>query len=289
MPKKMKMPYFSGKKVVITGGSSGIGLAVAGILAQSGADIWLIARDQKKLEKAKADLDLLKISSAQKIGFSQADVSIEKSAIQAYNSAKSALGLPDIIINSAGISHPGYFQELTTDLFRSQMEINFFGTLNIIRAAINDFIARGSGHIVNISSMAGVIGVFGYTAYGASKYAIRGLTDTLRAEMKPLGIKFSIVFPPDTDTPQLAYETQFKPFETKIISGTAGLTSPDKVAADILHGIIKNRYQIFTGFDNKFLFWLMGKLGKLQYPMMDMMVNDAIKKKAKAGAKKAGS
>ena len=111
------------------------------------------------------------------------------------------------------------------------MDINFFGTVNIVRAAIKDFIKRGSGNIVNVSSIAGVIGVFGYTAYGASKYAIRGFSDTLRAEVKPLGINVNIVFPPDTDTPQLAYETQFKPFETKVISGTAGLTSPDKVPA----------------------------------------------------------
>ncbi len=286
MSKKQEKSFFSGKKVVITGGSSGIGLAAAKRFAQSGADIWLIARDQKKLEKAKSDLDSFKSSMSQKIGISSADVSDEKSALKAYKEAKDALGIPDIIINSAGISRPGYFQELTANLFRSQMDINFFGTLNIILAAINDFIKRGSGHIVNISSIAGYIGVFGYTAYGATKYAVRGFTDTLKAEMKPHGIKVSIVFPPDTDTPQLAYEDQFKPYETKVINGTAGLTSPDRVAGDIVKGIMKNRYMIFTGFDGKFLFWLSGKLGKLLYPMMDMMVKDAINKKNKAEAKK---
>ena len=270
----------------MTGGSSGIGFAVAKRLAGSGADIWLVARDRKKLEKAKSDLESFKSGKNQKIGFSSADVSDEKAAFEAFKDAKDSIGIPDIIVNSAGIAHPGYFQDMTAELFRSQMDINFFGTVNIVRAAIKDFIKRGSGNIVNVSSIAGVIGVFGYTAYGASKYAIRGFSDTLKAEMKPLGINVNIVFPPDTDTPQLAYETKFKPFETKVISGTAGLTSPDRVAGDILAGIMKNRYMIFTGFDNKFLFWLIGKLGKWQYPMMDMMVKDAINKKNKAAAKK---
>jgi 3-dehydrosphinganine reductase len=286
MSTKLEKTFFSGKKAIITGGSSGIGLSSAKMLAEAGADIWLIARDKKKLAKAKSDLESFKSSENQKIGYSSADVSDEKSAFEAYKEAKDAMGVPDIIINSAGIAHPGYFQEMTSDLFHSQMDINFFGTLNIIRAAIKDFIKRGSGHIVNISSMAGLIGVFGYTAYGASKYAIRGFTDTLRAEVKPLGIRVSIVFPPDTDTPQLAYESQFKPYETKVISGSAGLTSPDKVAEDILTGIMKNRYMIFTGFDNKLLFWLFGKLGRLQYPVMDMLVKDALKKKKKEAIKK---
>ncbi len=282
MSDKKEMPFFSGKKALITGGSSGIGLAAAKRLALSGSDVWIIARDIKKLEKAKAELEAARVSQTQKIGFTAADVSKEKEAVKAVEEATSAIGAPDIVINSAGIAHPGYFQELSGEIFREQMEVNYFGTLNVIRAVIPGMIKRGSGHIVNISSMAGVIGVFGYTAYGASKYAVRGLSDTLRAEMKPHGVNVSIIFPPDTDTPQLAYESKFKPFETKIISNTAGITSPDRVAGDILDGIMKKRYMIFTGFDNKLLYWLMGKLGKLQYPMMDMMVKDAISKKKKA-------
>jgi 3-dehydrosphinganine reductase len=85
---------------------------------------------------------------------------------------------------------------------------------------------RNSGHIVNISSVAGVIGVFGYTAYSASKFAVLGLSDALRVEMKPHGIGVSVVIPNDTDTPQLQEERALQPLETKI---TEGIVKPERL------------------------------------------------------------
>jgi len=282
---KKELKFFSGKLFLITGGSSGIGLSTAKKAFSYGASVWLIARDLSKLQNAIKEIELFRINNEQNIGFSIADISDEKQAFTAVNQVKEKIGLPDFVINSAGITHPGYFQDIECEVFRRQMEVNYFGTLYVIKGIIPDMIKRGSGYIVNISSLAGVIGTFGYTAYGASKFAVRGLSDTLRAEMKPLGINVSVVFPPDTDTPQLAYEAPLKPFETKIIAGSAGLVSPDKVAKDILNGIMRKRYLIFSGFEGKFLFWLSGFLGWLQYPVMDWMVSDAISKKKRYMAK----
>ena len=83
-------------------------------------------------------------------------------------------GIPDLVINSAGVAYPGYFQELDLEIFHWLMDVNYFGTLNVIKYLTPDMIQRGSGTFVNISSQAGFVGVFGYSAYGASKYALLG-------------------------------------------------------------------------------------------------------------------
>ena len=105
------------------------------------------------------------------------------------------------------------------------MDLNYFGTVNMVKALLPAMLERGSGHIVNISSVAAFLGVFGYSAYGASKYAVRGFSDVLRAEVKPLGVRVSVVFPPDMDTPGLANENKTKPFETHEIEGKHGCVS----------------------------------------------------------------
>jgi 3-dehydrosphinganine reductase len=141
-------------------------------------------------------------------------------------------------------------------------------------------IERKSGYIVNISSMAGFLGVFGYTAYGASKYAVRGFSDALRAEMKPHGIGVSVVFPPDTDTPQLSYEKQFKPAETKELTGSGGMMDPERVAKIILSGIERGKYLILPGIENKIIYRLSGILVNTVYPVMDWLIAQAQNKNA---------
>jgi len=176
------------------------------------------------------------------------------------------------VINSGGVTRPGYVQDLSLDIFREMIEINYLGTIYITKAVLNGMLRRGSGHIVNVSSMAGLVGVFGYTAYGASKFAVRGFTDALRAEVKGLGIDVSIVYPPDTDTPQLAYDNKYKPPETKAISRLNSVLPPEKVAGAILDGIIHRRYMILPGFDSKLSYWLISLSGALVYPAMDWLV-----------------
>jgi 3-dehydrosphinganine reductase len=142
-------------------------------------------------------------------------------------------------------------------------------------------IKRGSGTIVNIASQAGFIGVFGYSAYSGSKYAVRGLSDVLRAELKPLGIHVSIVFPPDTQTPQLDFEAPLKPIETKEIAGSSRVMSAEAVSEAILNGIHKGRYVILPGTEGKLFYRLTNLLGNLTYPIMDWLVRKAQKKKSR--------
>lgn len=268
---------FKDRCVLITGGSSGIGLAIAKNLAKEGAHLMLLARNEARLKSAEATLAAEKIDPGQRITTFSVDVRDHATVEKTVEHIESQIGPLDYLINSAGVTHPGYFQELDLDIFRLMMDVNYLGTVNVTRAVIPGMIERRSGHIVNISSIAGFLGVFGYTAYGASKYAVRGFSDVLRAEMKPHGIRVSVVFPPDTQTPQLEYENQFKPHETKALSGNSSVLPPEEVARVTVNGILKNKYVILPGFDGKLLYWLSGWLGTGVYPIMDMMIRNARK------------
>jgi len=127
------------------------------------------------------------------------------------------------------------------------MRINFLGPVALIRAAIPHLVARGGGHVVNVGSVAGALGVYGYTAYSASKFALHGFSECLRAELAPLGIRVSVVLPPETDTPMLAGEQAYLPAETRAIAGTIAMLSADAVAKAILAGVARGRFEITPG------------------------------------------
>lgn len=270
--------HFKDRLVLVTGGSSGIGLALAKQLTRAGARVWILGRRTSVLEDALGDVAAAAGSRPRMLACDVADWEQTQAAMDRM---QKEVGAPDLVINSAGVTHPGYVEELPLKIFREMMEINYLGTVHVVKALLPAMLARGSGHIVNVSSSAGFLGVFGYSAYGASKYAVRGFSDVLRAEMKPRGLKVSVVFPPDTDTPQLAYENQFKPAETKVLNSSAGLLSPDSVATSILKGVRRGHYVIIPGLENSVLYWLSGLLGTGVYPIMDMMVADARRKAGK--------
>jgi 3-dehydrosphinganine reductase len=263
---------------LITGGSSGIGLALAKALAREGYSLCLLARDVEKLEQAQKSVSALFIEDHQQVDIISCDATDYDDLSKKLKAWTGKAGLPDLVVNSAGVTYPGYFQDLDLDIFHWQMDVNYFGTLHVIKYLINDMIDRGSGTIVNISSQASFAGVFGYSAYGPSKYAVRGLTDVLRSEMKPLGIDLHIVFPPDTETPQLAFEKELKPPETKAIAGASSVLSAEQVAEEILKGIQKGKYIIIPGFEGKLLYRLIGFLGDLIYPIVDWMIRSTRKK-----------
>ena len=266
---------------LITGGSSGIGLALGKTLARQGTDICLLARDQSKLQAALNEVSRNKIRQTQRIMTLSCDLRDFPALSQELKKLTEGFGLPDLVVNSAGLTYPGIFEDLDVETFHWLMEINYFGTVHVLKCLIPDMINRGSGKIVNISSQAGFIGVFGYSAYGASKYAVLGLSDVLRAEMKPRGIQVSIAFPPDTQTPQLAFEEPLKPFVTKEIASSAKVLSAEEVAEAILKGVEKGKYVIIPGLEGKVFFCLTQLLGNLTYPVMDWMVARAQKKKNK--------
>lgn len=269
--------YFRDQLALITGGSSGIGLALARQLALQGARVWLAARRAEQLAAAAAQVQQV---SGRPCEWTPTDVTDPAQVQALVEQMAERQGVPDLVINSAGVAHPGYVQELPLSVFREMMEVNYFGTVHVVKAVLPGMLQRGAGQIVNISSAAGFLGVFGYSAYGASKYAVRGFSDVLRAELKPHGIAVSLVFPPDTDTPQLAYEAAFKPPETKAIAGNARVQSPEAVARAILRGVQRRRYIIVPGFDTWLFYHLSNLLGSGIYPVMDLLVAAARRQKS---------
>lgn len=235
--------------VIITGGSSGIGKATAKLLAQKGSHVSIIARTPAKLETAKTEIEAVRADATQRVVALPADVTEYNQVARAIETAATQLGPPDVLITSAGIAQPGYFKDLPLEVFEHTMAANYFGTLYSIKAVLPLMAQRRQGHLVLVSSGAGLIGLFGYTPYSPSKFAVRGLAESLRSELKPDGIGVSIVYPPDTDTPQLRHENKTKPLETRRITAGHKTLSAEQVAQAIVRGLEKRAWLITPGLE----------------------------------------
>ncbi len=266
---------FHKQHVIITGGSSGIGRATARLLARRGAHVSIIARRQELLDETLAELESLRKDPAQRFQIYSADLTDWEQAQQAIATLTGDDLPADVLINSAGFAHPGYFEELPLDIFRRTMDVDFFGTVHPIKAALPAMMERRSGHIVNVSSVAGFLAAFGYTAYCPAKFAVRGFSDTLRQEMKPYGIHVSVIFPPDTETPQLDYENQFKPVETRRLAGAAKALTADQVAQALVRGIERRQAYILPSFDSRLYFALTNGFVRLLHWYMDSVIAKA--------------
>lgn len=284
---KIKAKLEPGKVAVVTGGSSGIGKAIACILAERGMDVWMVAQRMEILASAKKEVEGHRLNESQKIEIVSADVSDFEQTHRVVKQVSENSGPPYLLVNSAGVTHPGYVQDLNIEIFKWMMDVNYFGTIHMTKAVIPAMIHQRSGYIVNISSFAGYLCGFGYTAYGASKFAVRGFSEGLRQEMKPFGIGVSIIYPSDTDTPQLAYENKYKPPETKALANFAGAMTADQVAEKTLQSIERGQFSVFPAFEGKF--WaLVNRLSSslLQF-IIDFIVADAIKEKDKTHQREA--
>jgi 3-dehydrosphinganine reductase len=272
------MDFYRGKSVLITGGTSGIGLALATLLIQEHCHVAILSRQQVLIDTALAELTKIAPIGAPGVIAIQADVTKRAELNKILDDYTNQHGVPDIVINCAGVAHPGTFTSLKPEIFDWLMDVNYFGTVNVLKNLVPVMKSRHSGVIVNISSVAGFIGIYGYTAYSASKFAVTGFTDALRSELKPYGIQVSIVFPPDTKTPQLDYESKFKPYITQQVAGSASLMSAEAVASEIIRKVAHKKYIILPGSEGKLFYTLKNLAGRNLYPVLDMMVKNAIGK-----------
>ncbi|XP_076343366.1 3-ketodihydrosphingosine reductase [Tachypleus tridentatus] len=248
----------SGSHVMITGGSSGIGKAVAVDAVYRGASVTLLARNEERLEATQEELlRFVREPDKQKIQIFSVDVTKNYSAIEdAVNMAQEKAGPIFMLVNCAGTSVSYRFEETPLEDFQRMMSVNYLGSIYTTRAVLPYMKAQRKGRIVFVSSLAGLLGLYGYTAYSASKFALQGLAEALQMEVKPYNIRVTISFPPDTNTPGFAEEQKTKPQETQEISESGGLFSAEEVACKMLDDSLYGRFTSSVGSEG----WMLTRL-----------------------------
>ena len=191
----------AGRHVVVTGGSRGIGAAVARELASRGASVTLVGRDAARL---RAVGDSLALAPGAKSAIFAADLTREDEAGRAMEEARANLGDPFALVNNAGAADSAAFVETGTDVWRRMLDVNLMTAVFCTRAALPAMIARGEGRVVNVASTAGLTGYRFVSAYTASKHALVGLTRALAVETARDGVTVNAVCPGYTDTELLA-------------------------------------------------------------------------------------
>ena len=275
----MKIKNFQGRTVYIMGGSSGIGLAIAKALSAQGAHIVLFARDRDRLEKALNDVRASRTGESQRFACQPLDVSEYPDVKHVLETAVKTHGVPDLLINCAGRSMPNYFEDIPFEQFDEIMRVNLYGTWNTCSVLVPFMQKQGAGQIVNVSSVAGHIAIFGFTDYGASKAAVIALSRVLKSELKPYGIGVSVLLPPDTDTPGYHEENRTRPIETKVISGWSKVIEPDLIARGLLKGLKKGRFMIIPTVLDRFFCFVDRLFPRFMDFMTDMDVRKAQRKK----------
>lgn len=268
---------FQGANVVVTGGSSGIGLATAKEFARRGAHVAIVGRDLSKLTAAAEEIRATRSNPDSRVLTASADLSQFNQAKSVFDRLAEDDMVPDILVNSAGTILPGVFESMPLEYITHNMENGYFSVVWPCRAAVPYMIERGSGHIVNVSSVAGFLGIYGYTGYSAAKYAVVGFTEALRFEMKPHGISVHVACPPDTDTPALAHEKTLRPHETDVIAGNIKAIAPEVVASAIVRGVEKGTYHIIPDATSRFYFRLKGLLPEVFFAIVDSDIKKARK------------
>ena len=248
-----KPPSLQGKTVLITGGSSGIGLAIAKECVRRGARVLICARNKERLARARAECSQLIEGASEAVATLSVDLTAPANEVEATLHGHEWTASVDFAILSAGDSNPAAFEDTTPADWDRLLKLNVLGCVWAARCVLPGMKQRRSGRLVFISSMAGQTAVYGYTAYSASKFALRGFVEALRMELKPYGVGTTLVLPPDTNTPLLERENENKPIECKRISEGEGLASAEQVAIATVNGMLSDRGTIHFFLDGWFL------------------------------------
>lgn len=232
------------KTILVTGAGSGIGKELVLALIQKGAKVVAVDIRQEALD------DLVKETGKESVSTFVADISDKKAVAE----LPKKVGEVDGIINNAGIIQPFVkVNELDSDAIERVMNINFYGTLYMTKAFLPELLKRPEAHIVNVSSMGGFLPVPGQSVYGASKAAVKLLTEGLYAEMAGTNVKVSIVFPGATQTNITANSGVAMPKQSTQSQSKIKMLTAAQAAKIIVDGIEKDKFQIFVGKDCNFM------------------------------------
>jgi 3-dehydrosphinganine reductase len=247
---------YSNKLAFITGGSEGIGRSIAEELLKLGCRVSIFSRSEKKLELAAHELSSKQPKEKRNLKTRSLDVTDYDQVEKVFEEEIAFQGIPDFLINCAGLAKPGYLHELPVADDRLMMELNYFGILHTCKVLAPHFMKKKSGFIVNTSSMAGFMGLFGYTGYCASKYAVVGFSEALRRELEPFSVYVSVLCPPNTRTPGLIEENRTKPPEVLATEEKAKVVDPEFVARYLLKNLDKDKFILVPTFDGGMAYWL---------------------------------
>lgn len=254
------MDYFKGKVALITGSSRGVGFATAKLLAERGAKIVLTARGEKRLFDSLSKLESIGAHARALAG----DVSRYEDCQKMVNAAIDHYGRLDILVNNAGISMRGNFSDITVDVCRQVLETNLLGSVYTTKAALS-YLSAAHGHLVFISSIAGLFGLPGASVYCSSKKALSGFGESLRLELSS-EIHVGEVY--------LGF-TEHDP-EKRILAADGTMTLPDRpahhtqqYAAELIVKLIERRRK-------RLIMTPVGKLGWFAYRLSPTLVEKAI-------------
>lgn len=267
---------FFQQNVIITGGSSGIGLALADEFAKSGANIFLIGRSKDKLEKAQVELRQ-KFGQSLQVQIFTADVGKRDEIEAVIQHIGKNFGGIHTLINNAGNNHHGRFEENDVSRFEEIFQTNYFGALYPTKAAWEYLKNAKDGQLGFVSSVAGYTGLIGMTIYAPTKFAMNGLAECLRMEGKDYGIQVTVLYPPDTDTPLLEKAKKEGNPDTKALSKNAKLMQPEEVARLFMEGMLNNRFEVLCNSTSKMIRVVKGLFPRLYFRIIDNKVAKARK------------
>ncbi|MCB9699860.1 MAG: SDR family NAD(P)-dependent oxidoreductase [Alphaproteobacteria bacterium] len=251
------MGYFEGRRVLLVGGSEGIGRQTALELCRRGAHVVIAARRQGPLDEA---LALMQPLAKGRVGAVAMDIVDRASVRAAVPVVEEQLGGGvDVIVVNAGSARPGYVHELDDADFDAMIAVNYAGHANVVRAFLPGMMARKKGDVCFVSSALGFMSMPGYSAYSASKFAVAGFAEALHVELRPHDIRVSVFYPGTTDTPGLVNENASKPRAVWLMESDSAFSkthAPESVANKLLAGIEGGRFENFPGLDVWFIWWV---------------------------------
>lgn len=233
----MPLTNFAGAVAVITGGASGIGLATASAAHARGAHVVLADINTGGLLKAKEEIRQRNPAAPGEVLTVATDVTNEQQVREAMRQAFELDRHIDLVVTSAGVGRGGPIDTFTASEMQSLMNINFMGTYHCTQAALPAMRQQGSGHFVFLSSVAGKLGTPFLSGYCASKWAVRGFSSALRAELYGTGIGITTVYPAWVDTPMTRQEVD----DALQVLNVQVLLTAEQVAGEILQAVTENR------------------------------------------------
>lgn len=265
------------KKCLITGAASGIGRATAVAAAAEGAELFLTDINATQLE---AVAEQIRASGGQVSFFRALDIASFEAVSEFARDIHAAHGSMDVVMNIAGVSTWGTIDKLEHRHWRKLIDVNLMGPIHVMETFIPEMIRAGKGgHLVNVSSAAGLFGLPWHAAYSASKFGLRGISEVLRFDLKQHDIGVSLVCPGGVDTGLVrtieivGVDRDNAEMQKLTQRFQKHAVTPEKAATAILKGIKANRYMVYTSFDIAFGHWFQRKFAWPYEIFMQLMNN----------------